>query len=62
MDRLRTVIQAMPEEWRDVFILSRFDDQSPLAIAEMLQVSRRTVERRLRNALAFLTHSMRDHL
>ncbi len=36
MDRLRTVIQAMPEEWRDVFILSRFDDQSPLAIAEML--------------------------
>jgi len=59
---LRSAIQEMPTDLRDSFLLSRFEDQSPPEIAASLGVSRRTVERRLRQAMALLTERMRGVL
>jgi RNA polymerase sigma factor (sigma-70 family) len=56
---LRTAIREMPEKMRAVFILARAQDLSYDGIAVRLGVGRRTVERRMAEAMAFLTGRLR---
>jgi RNA polymerase sigma factor (sigma-70 family) len=56
---LRSAIEAMPEETRAVFILARSQQLPYPEIARRLGIGRRTVERRVAEAVAFLTARLR---
>jgi RNA polymerase sigma factor (sigma-70 family) len=56
---LRTAIGDMPEEARAVFVLARSRDMSYQQIATRLGIGRRTVERRVAEAVAFLAARLR---
>jgi RNA polymerase sigma-70 factor (ECF subfamily) len=56
---LRAAIAAMPEDTRAVFILARSRELPYEAIAEQLGIGRRTVERRVAQAIAFLADRLR---
>jgi RNA polymerase sigma-70 factor (ECF subfamily) len=56
---LRAAIAAMPEDTRAVFILARSRELPYEDIAEQLGIGRRTVERRVAQAVAFLTDRLR---
>jgi RNA polymerase sigma factor (sigma-70 family) len=51
---LRAAIGRMPEDARAVFLLARSRDLSYEEIARHLGIGRRTVERRMAEAMAFL--------
>lgn len=55
---LASAIQRMPEEVRAVFVLARGRDLSYEEIARHLGIGRRTVERRMAAALAFLAQRL----
>jgi RNA polymerase sigma factor (sigma-70 family) len=52
-------IRDMPEDARAVFVLARSQDMSYQDIAKRLGVGRRTVERRVAEAVAFLAARLR---
>jgi len=56
---LRMAIRDMPEDARAVFVLARSRDMSYQDIAKHLGVGRRTVERRVAEAVAFLAARLR---
>ena len=56
---LRLAIEAMPEETRAVFILARTQQLSYPEIANRLGIGRRTVERRVAEAVALLAERLR---
>jgi RNA polymerase sigma factor (sigma-70 family) len=56
---LRTAIREMPEQAREVFVLARSRDLSYEEIAKRLGIGRRTVERRVAEAMAFLAGRLR---
>jgi RNA polymerase sigma factor (sigma-70 family) len=56
---LRAAIGEMPEEARAVFILARSRELSYEDIAKHLGIGRRTVERRVAEAVAFLARRLR---
>ena len=57
---IRTAIGELPEVARAVFVLARSQDLSYDEIAERLGIGRRTVERRMAEAIAFLAHRLRN--
>lgn len=57
---LKQTILALPEIYRDVFLLSRFDGMSYEQIAEARGISVKTVEWRMTRALAMCAAKMRD--
>ncbi|MCY1722636.1 RNA polymerase sigma-70 factor [Prolixibacteraceae bacterium Z1-6] len=63
---LREIIQKeldkLPKRCREIFILSRFKGKSNLEIAEQLNISKRTVEIQISNALKVLKVSLKDYL
>jgi len=59
---LRSAIEKMPQDLREVFVLSRFRQQTYPEIASVLGVSTRTVERRMHQALEFLVARTRGLL
>ena len=50
-ERLETAISALPEKQRVVFLMSRIDKRTYKEIAEILQISKQAVEKRMYNAL-----------
>lgn len=56
---LRTAIREMPEETRAVFVLARSRELPYGDIAKRLGIGRRTVERRVAEAVAFLAGRLR---
>lgn len=61
---INRAIETLPEQCREIFVLSRFAGKKSLEIAEMLNLSVRTVEvqlyramKRLREELAYLRNS-----
>lgn len=56
---LRVAIREMPEDARAVFLLARSRDLSYDDIAKRLRIGRRTVERRVAEAVAFLAGRLR---
>lgn len=57
---LEKSLSRLPEKCRDVFFLSRFEQLSNVEIAARLDLSTRTVEWHISNALKHLRHSIDD--
>lgn len=57
---LEKSLTTLPEKCRDVFYLSRFEQLSNREIAQRLDLSTRTVEWHISNALKHLRHSIDD--
>lgn len=53
-EKLNTVLDKMPEKLRVTFLLNRIDGKKYREIAEMLDISQKTVEHRMKHALEFL--------
>ncbi len=56
---LRSAIRQLPEETRAVFVLARTQELPYGEIARRLGIGRRTVERRMSEAIAFLAQRLR---
>lgn len=59
-DRLQSAIAALPEKQRVVFLLSRIDKKTYQEIADMLEISRQAVEKRIYKALDTLRKVARN--
>jgi RNA polymerase sigma-70 factor (ECF subfamily) len=55
-------LENLPEVYRLAFLLSRFEDKNTAEIAEMMQVSVRTVERYRQRAIEILREELKDFL
>ncbi|MFA5328086.1 MAG: sigma-70 family RNA polymerase sigma factor, partial [Prolixibacteraceae bacterium] len=55
-------MQKLPPRCREIFILSRFEGKDNGKIAEMLGISKRTVELQISNALKILRTELKDYL
>ena len=60
--RLREAIWQLPDSYREVFIMHRFKDMTYKDIAEQLNVSVKTVDYRIQQALKHLAQSLKDYL
>jgi len=54
MQHIESLVGQLPKQCRLVFVLSRFENKSNDEIAESLQISKRTVENYITQALAFI--------
>ncbi|WP_372919174.1 RNA polymerase sigma-70 factor [Salegentibacter sp.] len=53
-------VKKLPPRCREIFILSRFENYSNSEISEKLEISIRTVEKQISNALSFLRTNLDD--
>jgi RNA polymerase sigma-70 factor (ECF subfamily) len=58
---LYAAIDALPEKRREVFVLSRFEGKSYKEIAEIMQISVKTVEAQMGKALSTLREFVRNN-
>ena len=55
-------IQQLPEKTRQIFVLSRYEQQSHREIAERLDLSEKSVEYHITQALKYLRVELKDYL
>jgi len=55
-------MQKLPPRCREIFILSRFEGKDNAKIAELLGISKRTVELQISNALKILRIELKEYL
>lgn len=55
-------IEKLPPRCREIFILSRFEGKDNGKIADMLDISKRTVELQISKALKILRNELKDYL
>ena len=60
--RIREAVDALPPAYREAFVMHRFDNKSYKEIAEILQVSPKTVDYRIQQALKQLRITLKDYL
>ena len=60
--RIREAVDALPPAYREAFVMHRFDNKSYKEIAEILQVSPKTVDYRIQHALKQLRITLKDYL
>ena len=60
--RINEAVAALPDSFRESFVMHRFKDLSYKEIAEVLEVSQQTVAYRIQQALKLLRVSLRDYL
>ena len=60
--RIREAVDALPPTYREAFVMHRFDNKSYKEIAEILQVSQKTVDYRIQQALKQLRIMLKDYL
>jgi RNA polymerase sigma-70 factor (ECF subfamily) len=58
---IRQIVEAMPEEYRDVLMLKFYEGLSRAEIAAVLEVSEQTVKGRLARASAYLEEELRKY-
>jgi RNA polymerase sigma-70 factor (ECF subfamily) len=61
-DLLARTLENLPEPYRLAFVMSRFEDKSSGEIAEIMNVSVRTVERYRARAMEILRNELKDYL
>ena len=59
---IREAVDALPPAYREAFVMHRFDNKSYKEIAEILQVSPKTVDYRIQQALKQLRITLKDYL
>ncbi len=59
--KVKDVISKLPETYREAFVLSRFHDMTYKQIAERLQISTKTVDYRICQALKILRTELKDY-
>ena len=55
-------VQTLPASYREAFVMHRFENKSYKEIAEVLQVSTKTVDYRIQQALKQLRTELKDYL
>ena len=60
--KIDLAIASLPDELRESFLLSRFDELQYKEIADKLSVSVKTVEARMTKSLKILRHELKDYL
>ena len=60
--RIEDAVAALPESYRQAFVMHRFRDMSYKEIAETLEVSPKTVDYRIQQALKQLRIDLKDYL
>ena len=60
--RIKEAVDALPPAYREAFVMHRFDNKSYKEIAEVLQVSPKTVDYRIQQALKQLRITLIDYL
>lgn len=60
--RIHTAVAALPESYREAFIMHRFRDMSYKEIAKTLNVSIKTVDYRIQQALKLLRKALKEFL
>jgi RNA polymerase sigma-70 factor (ECF subfamily) len=60
--KIDACIEALPEERRRVFVMSRYEGLKYREIAEKLGISIKTVEAQMGKALKYLRHELADYL
>ena len=60
--RIEEAVTALPESYRQAFVMHRFRDMSYKEIAETLEVSPKTVDYRIQQALKQLRIDLKDYL
>ncbi len=60
--KIRKAVDALPPTYREAFVMHRFDNKSYKEIAEILQVSPKTVDYRIQQALKQLRITLKDYL
>ncbi len=61
-ERIKTEIEKLPGQCREIFYLSRFEDFSHKEIAEKLGISENTVKVQIYRALSKLRQGLKDYL
>lgn len=62
IQRIENAIEQLPETYRTAFIIHRFKGLSYKEIAEMYQVSPKTIDYRIQQALKILRKELKDYL
>ncbi|MFT6135656.1 MAG: RNA polymerase sigma-70 factor (ECF subfamily) [Cyclobacteriaceae bacterium] len=62
MERLKEALNSLTEDQRVTFMLNRVEDKKHKEIAEMLGISRKTVEKRIYTALKVLREKLGDNI
>lgn len=62
MQHIEKAVNELPEKYREAFILHRFKGLSYKEIAELYQVSTKTVDYRILQALKYLRISLKDYI
>ena len=60
--RIKEAVDALPESYREVFIMHRFQEKTYREIAEQLNIPTKTVDYRMQQALKQLRKDLRDSL
>ena len=60
--RIEDAVAALPESYREAFVMHRFRDMSYKEIAETLGVSPKTIDYRIQQALKQLRRDLKDYL
>lgn len=60
-EKIRQAVDALPERCREIFVMSRFKGMKNDEIAENLNLSKRTVETHISNALTFLRRDLKEY-
>jgi len=58
LEKINNVISSLPDKQREVFLLNRMDDMTYKNIAEMLNISVKTVEKWMHDALVVLRNEI----
>ena len=57
-EKFQKILNALPERQREVFVLNRIEKKKYKEIAEMLDISIKTVEKHMHNALIFMKEQL----
>ncbi len=60
--KIKEAVDALPPAYREAFVMHRFENKSYKEIAELLQVSPKTVDYRIQQALRQLRITLKDYL
>ena len=60
--RIKKAVNDLPSTYREAFVMHRFENKSYKEIAKQLQISPKTVDYRIQQALKLLRTSLKDYL